>query len=51
MVIRDYKISNNDKHEKHIINNRDKIPEKPNGFLRSLAKVWRKHSYIPWQGP
>ena len=32
---------------KNITNNRNKIAEKSNGFLRSLDKVWRKGSYIP----
>ena len=33
-----YNLSNNDKHEKHIIDNRDKIPENSNEFLLSLVK-------------
>ena len=34
-----YNLSNNDRHEKHIIDNRAKLSKNPDGFLRSLVKA------------
>ena len=38
MIIRIRDLSSNDNHEKRTIDNRDKIPENSNEFLRSLVK-------------